>query len=278
MLRLSVSCFRKIFLSVLFSTISLAITNTAYAKNFDYGTYSNILKKYVHRDKTIHGITLNVVDYDGIHKESLDPASDYSRLLKQLSAFDPASLPSRDTKIAFWINAYNIGAIKMMIDNYPAESIRSFKIHFLKNPWGIKILNINGVLYSLSTIESELLLGLYKEPKAHFAITCASLSCPDIREEPYTGNALYTQLSEQAERFFKNPKKGLYIDKAQKKVYVSRIFKYDSKTFSRGKQDIIPFITSFIKDKDTKNFLKTSRYELLFLDYDWSVNGLSKAE
>lgn len=188
----------------LFFMILLMFPHPISASDFDYQYYSKILDKYVHEGKTIKGIKLNVVDYEGLYRESQDPSSNYSKFLKQLSKFDPDSLQTREDKIAFWINAYNIGAIKIIIDHYPVVSIKSGKINFLRNPWKKKIVNINRELYSLGQIEHEVILGEYGAKIAHFAIVCASLSCPDISKEAYRGECLKSQLEKQARIFINN--------------------------------------------------------------------------
>jgi hypothetical protein len=257
--------------------ILLVFPCSASASDFDYEHYAQILNKYVHEGKTIKGIKLNVVDYEGLFKESQDPSSGYSKLLKQLSQFNPDSLKTRDDKIAFWINAYNIGAIKMIIDHYPTGSIRSRKISFLKNPWKITIVNIHGELYSLGQIEHEIILGKYRAKTAHFAIVCASLSCPDIIKEVYRGNTLSSQLERQARIFLNNKTKGIFIDRGKNTVYISKIFKWDAKNFPRGADDIVPFITPFIDNAQDRQYLQRKNYKLQFSDYNWDVNSLQSA-
>lgn len=251
---------------------------SASAAEFDYKHYAQILDNYVHEGKTIKGIKLDVVDYEGLFKESQYPASDYSIFLKQLSRFNPDSLKTREEKIAFWINAYNIGAMKMIIDHYPVDSIRSRKISFIKNPWKKKILNIHGTLYSLGQIEHEIILGKYRAKKAHFAIVCASLSCPDISKDVYRGTTLKSQLERQARIFINNKSKGLVVDRAQNIVYASKIFKWDEKNFPRGADDIVPFITPFIENAKDRQYLQKKNYKLQFSDYNWDVNSLQSVK
>lgn len=247
------------------------------ASDFDYKHYAQILDNYVHEGKTVKGIKLDVVDYEGIFKESQDPSSDYSKFLKQLSQFNPDSLKTREETIAFWINAYNIGAMKMIIDHYPVDSIRSRKISFLKNPWKIKIVTIHGKLYSLGQIEHEIILGKYRAKMAHFAIVCASLSCPDISKDVYRGNTLKSQLEKQARIFINNKTKGLVIDRAKKTVHVSKIFTWDEKNFPKGADDIVPFITPFVDNAKDRQYLQRKHYKLQFYDYDWDVNSFQSA-
>ncbi len=268
--------FLYIFLIIL--TVLLLIPVQGYARKIDFGFYELILERYLREGRTIEGIKLNVVDYEGLYKEYKDPFSNYSRFIKKLSRFNPKDLHTRDEKIAFWINAYNIGAIKLILDHYPVDSIRSTKINFFKNPWKIKVLNVNGKEYSLYEIEHNILLGKYREKIAHFGIVCASLSCPDLSKEVYKGKTLKEQLDRQARLFFKSKSKGIFIDRSKNIVYVSKIFKFDSKNFSRGKEDIIPFIISFIDNKEDREYLKIKNYKLKFLDYNWNLNSLKSVK
>ncbi len=166
----------------------------------------------------------------------------------------------------------------MILDHYPVESIRGTKIDFFKNPWKIKIINVNKRLFSLYEIEHEILLGKYKEKIIHFAIVCASVSCPDLIKNVYKGDILKEQLDKQAKLFFKNKSKGLYVDKSKNTVYVSKIFKFDKKNFSRGIDDILPFILPFIENESDREYLKEKGYKLKYIDYNWNLNTLSKVE
>ena len=176
--------------------------------------------------------------------------------------------------MAFWINVYNIGAMKMILDHHPTDSIRSRKINFWKNPWGIKIIIINGNAYSLGEIEHEILLKQYTAVQAHFAIVCASLSCPEITKDVYTAGTLEAQLVRQAKKFINDPKKGYSIDREGRTVHVSRIFKFDSKNFGNGAKVIVPFILPFIENNRDREYLEKETYDLEFLDYNWDVNSL----
>ncbi len=273
---------RKIYYCCIFSILSTIMIYGfpfhAFASIFEYELYARILDKYVHAGKTIKGIQLSVVDYENLYKEYQNPSSDYSKYLKQLSTFNTEDLPTRNEQIAFWINAYNIGAIKMILDYYPVDSIKSMKINFFKNPWKKEIVTINGRLYSLDEIEHTILLGKYKEKMAHFGIVCASLSCPELAKEVYNGENVMVLLERQRKIFINNPKKGYRIDREKNTLYVSKIFKYDKKNFGRGVEDIIPFILPLVENEEDRNYLKGKNYELDFFYYDWDLNTLKSVK
>ncbi len=238
------------------------------------GLYDKILKKYVYK-KMLGGIKMNVVDYSGLLREKGNANSDYSRLLKKIEGFNPEGL-SLDTQIAFWINVYNIGAINLILKYYPVDSIRSIRINILKNPWNKQVIRVNGKDYSLAFIEHGILLGRYKKKMIHFGIVCASVSCPDLSRSVYTGENLNRLLNRQAKKFLQNKEKGIRVNRGDKRVYVSKIFKFDSKSFPRGKADIIPFVLPFLDNPD-REYLKKEDYDLEFLPYNWGLNDLKKA-
>jgi hypothetical protein len=249
----------------------------ARAGSFHYGDYQEFLSLYVVPQKQIQGITLNVVDYDAIQKDRKATDSLYESVLRQFAAFDPDTLQGREEGIAFWINAYNIGAIKMIMDHYPVESIRSTAINWLKNPWNKKIMPAGGATYSLGSIEHDILIAKYQESLIHFAIVCASLSCPDLIPRPYEAGQLQRQLERQARQFLRNKKKGLDIRRDRGEVFFSKIFTFDRKTFPDGASDAIPLITPYLDNEGDAAYLRSGDYEIKYLDYNWDLNALRNA-
>ena len=251
---------------------------SASAATFDYSHYQQFLKQYVKEGQYIGQMKLNVVDYDAIHKDQGKPDSLYGNILQQLANFDPNTLRNREDEIAFWINAYNIGAIKMIIDHYPVDSIRSRKINWLRNPWTIKILTIGNETYSLGQIEHEILIGRYKEPLIHFAVVCASLSCPDLSPQVLEGSRLKEQLEKQARQFLQHTNKGLRINRDSGEVFFSEIFRFDKQSFPNGAKDAIPLIIHIIENQEERDYLLSGDYRIRYLRYNWDLNTLSNVQ
>ncbi len=266
---------RMLLFFVMFTALLLDGVSTAHAATFDDSIYQKFLDRNVVTDRQIGEFKLNVVDYEGIYRRQKDPDSLYRKVLSQFAVFDPDSLSNREDKIAFWINTYNIGAIKMIMDHYPVDSIRSREINWLKNPWEIKVLTVGGRAYSLSEMEHEILLGKLHEPLVHFAIVCASLSCPDISPDAYSGSEVMEQMAARARIFLRNPRKGLRIDKEKGEVHFSQIFKFDKNTFPEGARSAIPLIGRFLEEAD-REYLVSGEYKIQYFEYDWSANTLSK--
>jgi hypothetical protein len=265
----------------LFSLAALCFIASAPAlavgADYNYIQYEMLLKRYVKSDVKINGVSVSAVDYATLEKEASKPDSLYSLLLKRLAAFDPATLGSREEKMAFWINVYNIAAIKTIADHYPVDSIRSRKINWLGLPWKRKAIIIGGNEYSLAGIEFDLLVEGFKDLRVHFGINCASVSCVDLLAEPFRAGKLDHQLEAQGKRFLADTKKGLRVDREANKVYLSQVFKFDKKHFEEYAGDPITFILPYVSEADRK-FLLSGKYEVEYLDYDWNANDLKDAK
>jgi hypothetical protein len=247
----------------------------ASAADFNYGHYEALLKRHVKTGVTINSIHLNAVDYNSLAREAKQQGSDYSLLFKELAAFDSATLKSREEKIAFWVNVYNIGAMKTIVDNYPVESIRSKKINWLGQPWGRKVITVGGKEFSLAYIENNILLDGFKDLRIHFGINCASVSCADLLAVPYRAATLYAQLEEQGRKLLADRKKGLVIDRDKKTVFLSQIFKFDKKHFDAVGGTLV-FIKPYLSAADRAT-IDAGGLKLDYLDYDWNANDVKNA-
>lgn len=258
---------------VLVIVVSLPVI--ASGADFNYSHYEAVLKRNIKTGITINSIRLNAVDYNSIAREAKQPVSDYSILLKELAAFDPVTLKSREEKIAFWVNVYNIGAIKTIIDHYPVDSIRSKRINWLGQPWGRKAVSVGGKEYSLAEIENDILLDGFKDLRIHFGINCASVSCADLLAVPYRAATLFVQLEDQGRKLLLDRKKGLVTDSDKKSVLLSQIFKFDKKRF-----DAVGGSLAFIKpylSKADRAAIEAGALKLDYLEYDWKVNDAKNA-
>ncbi len=239
---------------------------------FDFADYRQLLEHYLEAGQVINGIPANTVDYRLWHSEQNRPDSPYRRLLDDLAAFDPAELKTANEAMAFWINVYNIAAIKTILDHYPVDSIRSRAIHWLGQPWKREAIVVGGRPHSLHEIEFDILVERYRDLRIHLGINCASVSCADLRPEPYTPQQIDRQLGEQGERLAAQPEKGLRIDREKRTVYLSQIFKFDKQHFDAWAGGGVSFLLPYVTDPEVKLFLQDEDYRVDYLDYDWSLN------
>ena len=235
-----------------------------------------ILNRYAKPNVSIDGVLVTAVDYAALASEAGNPDSDYSGLLKDLASFNPETPGSREDKIAFWINVYNIAAIKTIIDHYPVDSIRSRKISWLGLPWNRKVITVGGREYSLGQIENDILLDTFKDLRIHFAINCASVSCVNLAQEPYRRMTLFKQLEEEGNRFLADQRKGLSIDREKKIIYLSQVFKFDKKHFDTLAGGAMNFILPYLRPED-REFLKKEKLLVEYLDYNWKLNDIKNA-
>ena len=164
---------------------------------------------------------------------------------------------SKDEKLAFWINAYNAYTIKLINDNWPLKSIKD-----IENPWTGNLYPVGGEFVSLNDIEHKVLRKM-QEPRVHFAIVCASYSCPKLLNEAYTADKIESQLSAQTKSFVNDTKRNKIT---ASKAELSEIFNWFKSDFTAN-GTLIEFINKYSTvqiNKDAK---------ISHLTYDWSLNN-----
>lgn len=214
------------------------------------------------------------VDYPAL---CVDPR--FETYLDQLSSTDPDTLSDENEQLAFWINAYNAFTLKIICDNYPVKSIND--LHFgglivgtvtKKTVWHKKFIVINGEKMSLDHIEHDIVRPVFGDPRAHFGLVCASVSCPPLRSEAFEGAALDAQLDEQARIFFSQRDKN-YFDLEKKKAYLSKILDWFSKDFGKNDEEILLFVSRYL-EPELADAIKQrpDEWDIKHTDYDWDLN------
>ena len=230
--------------------------------------YARLLRAHV-RPGEVGGIRLNLVDYRAV---KADPA--YAEALAALAEARVEALGSDAEREAFWINAYNLLAIKAVLDQYPTVSIKDGGSLF--SPiWKKSIGAVGGTPYSLDAIEHGILRKAFREPRVHFAIVCASLSCPDLRPEPFVAARLGAQLDGQTAAFLGNPAKGLAPGAGGRSARVSSIFKWFAGDFE-GSGGVAAFIRAKAASDVAVRIRALTDAGLSYLDYDWSLNDTAR--
>lgn len=227
----------------------------ACAQEPDWQDYAALLAAHVSAGQRF-GIALNLVDYRALAADPHYPAA-----LAALRDFPVARLNGRAEQLAFHINAYNLLAIKMVIDHAPLESIKDAG-NLLWPVWKRTAGTLGGEVVTLDDIEHRRLRTLH-DPRVHFAIVCASLSCPDLRGEPYRAASLDAQLDAQVRGFLDNSGKGLAVSGTG--VHVSKIFDWFEEDFA-ATGGVAKFIARY-RTVPAGVALKAD------IDYDWRLNG-----
>jgi len=248
-----------------------------------YATYNSLLKRYVINAR---------VNYEGF----INSRAEFETFLRELGSVDENVFESwtEEQRLAFWINAYNAFTIKAIIDHYPIK--RSFTLVGIFYAPSDSILQIKGVwtklqfralgnMVTLGEIEHETLRKKFNEPRIHMAINCASISCPDLRNEAYTPEKLEEQLADASTNFVNNPDKGVYVNEQSGKVKLSKIFKwfgddfinnYGSKklfnNYSLKENAVLNFTSEYIESEEVKEYLMNNKLKIGYLGYDWHLN------
>jgi hypothetical protein len=212
------------------------------------------------------------VDYAGLKAGA---QADLGRYLSSLGSVSRADYQgwNREQKLAFWINAYNAATVNLILDNYPISSIR--KIGLLPGAaFRLPVLTVPAYReseLSLNDIENKILRAEFHEPRIHFAIVCASKSCPKLQSEAYRAAVLDVQLEKAAREFARDPSKNRYEASSQV-LQLSSIFKWFHEDFDAAAGSL-PAYFARVAEPATANALENAKVKVEFLDYDWTLNG-----
>lgn len=180
----------------------------------------------------------------------------------------PAGETSHEEALAYWINAYNALAIKGIIDGKSPSSFFGRIGYFKTTKY-----QAGGRQINLYDLERKILMTL-AEPRIHFAIVCASASCPRLRSEAYTADRLEQQLEEAAKRFINDPARNRF-DPARKIASLSRIFDWFEADFEEHSGSVQRYVARYVNDPELARELANDSYIIEYLKYDWSLNGAS---
>ncbi len=224
---------------------NLVSTTANSTVNVDHSQWDKLLKKHV----TNQGL----VDYKGFQKDR----AELDNYLKMLAEKDPTNDWSSQELLAYYINLYNASTVELILDNYPTTSIQDIKGNFTKG-----FIKIGGRELSLGGLENGVLRKM-DEPRIHFAINCASISCPKLMNEAYTASKINEQLDRAVKEFINSDKNEISTNNPK----LSSIFDWYQKDFKvNGKQDVIGFINKYSNTKIN------SGAPITYKDYNWNLN------
>jgi hypothetical protein len=189
---------------IIASCLVIALASLA-QKAPSHQQWDKLLKKHVDAK--------GMVNYKGLKQEK----SELDAYLKLLSANPPQKNWSKEDQMAYWINAYNAFTVDLILQKYPVKSIKDIagNIYKVNTPWDIRFINIGGKTYDLNNIEHKILRRQFDDPRIHFALVCASVSCPRLRTDAYTGAQLNAQLEDAGKDFLADRSKNrISADKA----------------------------------------------------------------
>ena len=238
-----------------------------------YAAWDALLKKHV---RWLSDNKQSRVDYNSL----LQDRAALQKILSDWSAVSAQQFNAwtREQRMAFLINAYNGFTLELILTKYPKlQSIKDLGSLF-QSPWKNKFFQLLGESRELDWIEHEQLRPLYKDPRVHAAVNCASIGCPALRPEAFTAAKLDAQLDDGMLRFMADRTRNRF-NAGTGKVEVSSIFKWFREDFEKGDRgfrrldDVWAFYADQLSDDPAaRDKLRAKGVAVTFLDYDWSLN------
>lgn len=219
--------------------LAVELSNT-----ISHESWNTLLKRYVDNQGNVN------------YKSFKSDDAKLQTYLDFLANNKPTTDWSKNEKLAYYINLYNAATVKLILDNYPTKSIKN-----IRSPWGKKWVKIGDKLHSLGGIEHKILRKM-DEPRIHFAINCASYSCPKLINSAFTANEMEMQLAQATKDFINDTTRNKFNDSSAK---LSEIFKWYKGDFTENGT-----ILEYIK-KHTDKPINT-KSKISYLNYDWSLN------
>lgn len=221
----------------------------------------------------LFGATLVAHVHDGVVDYPAMQADDRLWVyFAQLDRVDPNAFPTRNERLAFWINAYNAFAIKGILEGYSPVSYVGRYRYFIGQTY-----RVGGEPINLYDLERKVLVEQFREPLIHFAIVCASLSCPKLQPWAYQPKLLVHQLDEAARAYINDPARNRF-DREKKVAWLSKIFDWFEPDFVQAAGSVSSYVARYVDDPELAKELKESKYRVEYLEYDWSLNGIPPKE
>lgn len=260
-------------------------------KNFDHTLWTEVLSEHVDGS--------GMVDYAAIGQDSR-----FREYLYRLANTNPAELPDSESRLAFWINAYNALAIQGVVEtlpddvrDWPAYSVLRVSVPGVREKGKGFFTGLRFVVgrrrYTLDEIEKAVILqnpshtvndkNHYRavgparpDPRVHFALVCCAKGCPKLRREPYAGSRLETQLAIAVKMFLRDPAKARF-DAGRRTMHVSQLLDWYKSDFTDRRMSpsaptVAAFLSRYVDDRDLAQSLANEKWSASYIDYDWKLN------
>ena len=236
----------------------------------DHSAWDQLLKTYVEPGSD----GLNRVRYAAFKSESHDALKAY---VQSLEGVDVAKL-DKPEQYAFWVNLYNAKTIDIVLDHYPVTSIRKISINeglfgFIKKstgfggPWKAKVVTVAGMKLSLDDIEHAILRPIFKDPRVHYAVNCASIGCPNLQTEAFTGAKLEKMLDAGARAYVNSPRG---FDVSDGSIKASSIYSWFQVDFGGDDASVLAHAAKYANDDLKAKLAKATGID--DFAYDWNLN------
>jgi len=234
----------------------------------DYGAWDQLLTRWYDPARGM--------DYKSLKAKD---GKTLAELRERLAAVDAAALPPPD-RLAYWLNVYNVNVVATVVDHYPVASIRDISTDWVTrlNVFKKDTVPIKGGMTSLDEIENARIRQGFKDPRIHFAINCAAVSCPPIRTEAFAGARIAEQLDDQARRFLNDPRRGAQVEVQASGVviHLTKVMDWFADDFKQWGGGQVAFVRKYLPpDKQKLIDAAKGNVKLDFYSYDWNLNDAS---
>jgi len=195
------------------------------------------------------------VNYKGF-KTDTAKLHNYIDHLNKIYSSEDFKTSTKHEKLAFWINAYNAMTVDLILKNYPLNSIKD-----INKPWDQSLWTLKDTTFNLNHIEHNILRKM-DEPRIHFAIVCASVSCPKLQNTAFTAANLETQLTNATKAFLSDPERNSL---SENRIQISKIFQWFSKDF-KDNGGLIQFLNQY------SDVTISAKAKKSYKDYNWNLN------
>ena len=231
------------------------------ARMVDHSAWDGLLGRYLDSE---HPSGVNRFDYAAVSPEDRRVLDEY---LDELQSLSPASL-NRDEQMAYWFNLYNALTVRVILDHYPAASIRDISLPGSRGgPWKAALVTVEGRPLSLDNIEHDILRPLWGDPRIHYAVNCASIGCPDLAPRAYRGAILEEMLDEAARSYINHPR-GVSMN--GRRLTLSSIYSWYKEDFG-NREELYAHLLGYA-DGETAEAVRASKGRPRYR-YDWALNS-----
>lgn len=237
-------------------------------RTVDHGAWALFLERHLVTD-TPDGVYR--LRYGAVSPADRRALQQYIALLEAV----PVSDLDRPEQLAFWTNLYNAVTVELILDHYPVNSIRDIKISgsmLNRHPWDAELTRVEGVALTLNDIEHRIMRPIWRDPRIHYVVNCASIGCPNLWPVPFTGDT-WDAIAEEAARAYVNHPRG--VDFSGRRPVLSSIYDWYVDDFGGGIEGVIDHVLSYAEGeraRQAQRFAASGYRGRVSYEYDWDLN------
>ncbi|MGH7781555.1 MAG: DUF547 domain-containing protein [Candidatus Binataceae bacterium] len=227
-----------------------------------------------------------LVNYTALKQDRANLDRYYALIAAYSPDSSPRMFPTEQSRLAYWLNAYNAAVIETVLNYYPIASVEDVKppglLFFMPRKSGFFLfqrITLGGETKSLYSLENSIIRRRFADPRVHFALNCASRGCPRLPRYAFTAEQLDHQLDLAARQFVAEPR-NLQIDHETRTVWMSSIFKWYQSDFTGWYRQRYPdkaatvanYVALYLPPEEAADLMSSAAYRVRFFEYDWRLN------